>query len=85
MCPAPDNMGANFTKVSYVHNYNTRGSAHNFYVPKGNSITSGSFYYNSIHDWSSLPNSRPIKEITLNEGDAFQNEKAVKEYCFSLM
>ena len=76
---APDYMGANFTKVSDVHNYNTRGSAHNFYVPKGNSITSGSFYHNSIHDWSSLPNS--IKEI--NQKDAFK--KAVKEYCFSLM
>ena len=44
-------------------------------MPKGHSTTSGSFYYNSIHDWANLPNS--IKEIT--QKDAF--EKAVKEHC----
>ena len=52
----PDYMSTNFSRVPDVHNYNTRGSTHNFYVPKGNSITFGSlYYYNSIHDWSNLP------------------------------
>lgn len=72
----PDYLVENFTRVSNVHNYNTRGSTHNFQVKQTNSISSGSFYHNSIQDWSSLPSS--IKSIGPTQKNMFK--KAVKKH-----
>ena len=51
----PQYLKAFFEKVSDVHCYNTRASSHNFYVPKVNTISAGTFYYNSIKEWNKLP------------------------------
>ena len=70
----PPYLDDKFTKISQVHNYDTRSSKHNFYTHKSNSSNSGSFYQASIHDWADLPNS--IKEIT----QKVSFKKAVKEH-----
>jgi len=50
-----DYLKDNFIKITEVHSHNTRGSDFNFKVPKINTITSGTFYYNAIKEWNSLP------------------------------
>ena len=54
-CPAY--MNSFFTKISDVHNYNTRGSNYNFRTPKINSISATTFYYNATAEWNRLPDS----------------------------
>ena len=44
------------------HNRNTRNSVQNFVVPNKSTIISGTFYYNAIMDWFSLPSA--IKSIS---------------------
>ena len=51
----PEYLRSHFTRVSSVHQYSTRNSVQNFKVPKSTTIISGSFYYNAIRDWASLP------------------------------
>ena len=58
----PEYMKMYFTKVSDVHSHNTRGSNFNFQVPKINSITSTTFYYNAIKEWNALPDN--VRGIT---------------------
>lgn len=61
----PDYLSANFTKVSDVHKFITiaLGAVPTIFMSqKGNSIPSSLTFYNSINDWSSLPNS--IENIT---------------------
>ena len=54
---ALDYMMENFKRVDSVHNYSTRGSDTDFFVPKiGNSeVLRKSFYFSSIFEWNSLP------------------------------
>ena len=44
-----------FVKTRDVHSHDTRGSNYNFRVPKINTVTAGTFYYNAIKQWNSLP------------------------------
>ena len=39
-----------------MYSYSTRGNLYNYYVPKVNTISMKSFYYNGIVDWNSLSN-----------------------------
>ena len=55
-------LRSHLTWVSNVHQYSTRNSVHNFKVSKSTTIISGSFYYNAIRDWNSLPSE--TKSIT---------------------
>ena len=57
----PSYLKDHFTKISAIHNYNTKGSSFNFHVPCINSSTSNTFYYNAILVWNGLPDR--IKEI----------------------
>ena len=58
----PEYLRSNFTRVLNSHNHNTRNSVLNFVIPKKSTVISGSFYYNAIMDWSSLPSA--IKSIS---------------------
>ena len=58
----PEYMKENFTRLSNLHRYNTRGSDFNFQIPKIKTFSSGSFYYNAIKNWNSLPDD--IKSIS---------------------
>ena len=58
----PEYLRSNFTRVLNSHNHNTRNSVQNFVIPKKSTVISGSFYYNAIMDWSSLPSA--IKSIS---------------------
>ena len=58
----PEYLRSNFTRVLNSHNHNTRSSVQNFVIPKKANVISGSFYYNAIMDWSSLPSA--IKSIS---------------------
>ena len=58
----PEYLRSNFTRVLNSHNHNTRNSVQNFVIPKQSTVISGSFYYNAIMDWSSLPSA--IKSIS---------------------
>ena len=51
----PDYLKTFFVKTRDVHSHDTRGSNYNFRVPKINTITAGTFYYNAIKQWNSLP------------------------------
>ena len=55
----PEYLRSNFTRVLNSHNHN---SVQNFVIPKKSTVISGSFYYNAIMDWSSLPSA--IKSIS---------------------
>ena len=59
----PDYIKENFYRLSNLHLYDTRGSNFNFQVPRIKTHSSGSFYYNVIANWNSLPDD--IKSITL--------------------
>ena len=54
---APKYLLSNFTSVSDAHNHNTRGSSHNFYMPKQLSLSPTSFSFTSIKQWNELPSS----------------------------
>jgi hypothetical protein len=74
----PDYLQSNFTKVSAIHQYNTRNrAAQNFQVHKSTTISSGSFYHNAIQDWANLPSA--IKSIP--KKDRFK--KAVKTHLLN--
>lgn len=73
----PDYLSSNFTRVSNVHHYKTRGSVQNFCVPKCSTMIASSFYYNAIQDWMSLPSA--IKSI--HNKPAFK--KTLKTHLFS--
>ena len=73
----PPYLDYKFTRISQVHDYNTRSSKHNFYTHKNNSSNSRSFYQASIHDWANLPNS--IKEVT----DKVNFKKKVKDHLLN--
>ena len=69
----PSYLDDKFTRISQVHNYDTRSNTHNFYTHKSNSSNSGSFYQISIHDWADLPNNQEITQKV-------NFKKAVKEH-----
>ena len=45
----------NFTRVSNVHEYNTRNSQFNFVLPQRKGQIGNSFYFNGVQFWNSLP------------------------------
>ena len=51
-------MIESFKGIDDVHNYGTRGSGTDFYMPKiGNSeVLKRSFFFSSIQGWNALPN-----------------------------
>ena len=52
----PTYMETNFTKVSRVHDHNTRQGSSNIHVPRvNNNIQKDTFYYSGTLDWNSLP------------------------------
>ena len=59
------------------HQYSTRNSVQNFKIPKSTTIISGSFYYNAIWDWNSLPSE--TKSITNKQ----QFKKSVKDHLLN--
>ena len=63
-------MMESFKGIDDVHNYGTRGSGTDFYMPKiGNpEVLKRSFFFSSIQEWNALP----------NEIKVLQNEKAFK-------
>ena len=73
----PEYMKTFFTKIRDVHSYNNRGSSYNFHVPKINTITAKTFYYNAITLWNSLPDN--VK--SLQNKDSFK--KSLKSHLFS--
>ena len=63
-CP-PYIMLLLFARLSDMYSYETRGNQFNFHVPKVNTVSKQSFYYNCITDWNSLPNYiKAIETIT---------------------
>ena len=58
----PHYLKFDFTCVSSVHKYNTRGSPFNFVVPLAKGQAKFTFYSTAIHHWNSLPNE--IKSIS---------------------
>ena len=75
----PIYLKENFTKVRECHNYCTRTSQHNFFVPAVNNHQALTFYYNGILDWNALPSH--LKSI-INTA-TFKSE--VKEHLFNKM
>lgn len=70
---APKYLHNNFIRVSTIHN-RTRFSQNNFVIPRVKSSDSGTFFYNAISDWNSLPNE--LKTIT--DKNTFKRE--VRKY-----
>ena len=70
----PEYIKPFFTKVRDIHSYNTRGSDFNFQVPKINTITATTFYYNAIKDWNALP----VQVREIQSKDAFK--RSVKKF-----
>ena len=67
-------MYQNFTKLRHCHNYTTRNSEYNFWIPPIKGQQKDTFFYNAIKDWNALPN-----DIKSNKN--FNNFKSnVKEY-----
>jgi hypothetical protein len=64
----PEYLKSHFTKIRDLHSHNTRGSEYNFVVPVTNTITQGTYYYNVIKDWNSMPDS--LRSI--EDKDAFK-------------
>ena len=58
---APSYLSQFFLRTSEIHSHGTRANRLNFWVPRVKGQTSKSFFYNSIIDWNSLPDS--IKQI----------------------
>jgi len=52
---SPDYLSHKFIKISSVNNHQTRGSIHNFQIPRVNGAAACTFYANAIKDWNSLP------------------------------
>ena len=71
---APDYLNSNFTRISSIHKYSTRGSSVNFIVPKVKGQAYDTFYFTAIHHWNLLPKS--IKEI----GNLPQFKRAIKKH-----
>ena len=76
---SPEYLSHQFTKVSSVHNYGTRGSRYNFHQPMIKGQAANTFYANAIKDWNNLPVS--IKQIS--QRNVFK--KAVKSYLSSTL
>ena len=53
----------NFTSISDVHNYGTRGSCYNFHISKEMALSPKSFAFTAIKQWNLLPND--IKSINV--------------------
>lgn len=75
----PSYLSEHFTRVSSLHNYNTRGSSENFIIPNVSGAVSKTFYFNAIKDWNSL--NSDIKKR--NNFNSFKN--GVKCYLKSQM
>ena len=70
---SPDYLNLNFTRIS-SHHYSTRGSPHNFTVPRVQGQANNTFFYSGIQHWNSLPNS--VKQV--NKFPKFK--EATKKY-----
>ena len=71
---SPEYLKCNFKRVSSTYSYSTRGSLHNFIMPRVQGQVRNTFYYTGIQHWNALPNS--VKQI----GNLPQFKKAVKKY-----
>ena len=71
---SPPYMKNNFTKVRDCHQYFTRSSEFNFWVPPIKGQQKTTFYYNGIIDWNSLPNN--LKSIQ----NIYDFKSKVKKY-----
>ena len=71
---SPDYLKSNFTRLSTLHTYSTRGSPYNFHVPKTQGQACSTFFFTAIGHWNNLPSN--IKEI--NNISRFK--KAVKKH-----
>ena len=58
---APPHISQFFTRTSQIHRYTTRSNPMNFWVPRVDSVTAKSFYYQATLDWNGLP--QEIKNI----------------------
>jgi hypothetical protein len=64
----PIYMKTNFVRMSDIHNYNIRSNKFNFSIPHCNKTCNGTFFYNGIKDWNSLPDDvKCISNPTLNK------------------
>ena len=79
---APKYLLPNFRFVSDAHNYNTRGSSHNFCLTRDLSLSPNSFSFTAIKQWNNLPNDlkaidtfrvfkKKLKQFLLNQYDWF--------------
>ena len=79
---APKYLLPNFRFVSDAHNYNTRGSSHNFCLTRELSLSPISFSFTAIKQWNNLPNDlkaidtfrvfkKKLKQFLLNQYDWF--------------
>ena len=71
---SPDYLNFNFTRISSLHHYSTRGSSHNFTVLRVQGQANNTFFYSGIQHWNSLPNS--VKQV--NKFPKFK--EAAKKY-----
>ena len=69
---SPEYLSKDFVNLSAVHNYGTRGHAHNFHV---SSHSKHSFVSSGLKLWNALPDN--IKQVT--ESDVFK--KKIKSIC----
>lgn len=54
---SPHYLSTSFTKISQIHEHNTRQNNSNFFTPAVNNILSKSFHFSGIKFWNSLPHS----------------------------
>ena len=62
----PTYLTQNFSYVADHHDYNTRSSTHNFYVPPSNTMEQNTFFYQAIQNWNRLPSSIKSLEAKSN-------------------
>jgi len=71
---SPDYLSFNFTRISSIHHHSTKGSPHNFFVPRVQGQANNTFFYSGIQHWNSLLNS--VKQV--NKFPKFK--EAAKKY-----
>jgi len=73
---APDYLATNFTNVGNVHQYSTRGSKSNFFIPATNLTAIGCKSFDTIgrKEWNALP--QHLKET----GDIKRFKSCLKDF-----
>jgi hypothetical protein len=75
----PSYLQENFTRSNQIHSYNSRFNKNSFHVPRVEGSASGTFFYQGIKDWNSLPNS--IRE----KNNKFSFKKDIKTFLINNM